>query len=124
MVQNRKTRFLVAVGVSLLALLLVFYRLFGIQGFTPSAYGTWIPLYPHPLEVMLLTTLMLGVWLWMYLWYRRDRVQQTLATLNAEERRQLLDHLTLEAADRLMLDNDGEYSTPIVSPRKRKRDGV
>jgi hypothetical protein len=122
MIQNRKTRFLIAVGVSLLALLLVFYRLFGMQGYTAGAYGNWIPVYPHPLEVMLITTLMLGVWLWMYLWYRRDRVQQTLAMLNADERRQLMEQLALHDSDPvLMLEDDGEYD--IIEPRKRKRDG-
>lgn len=47
-------------------------------------------------------------------------MQQTLATLNAEERLQLLEHLTLEAADRLMLNDDGELA--IDAPRKRKHD--
>jgi hypothetical protein len=58
---NRRTRFLIAVGVSVLALLLAVHRLFGSQVYTPGAYGNWIPVYLHPLEVMLITALMLGV---------------------------------------------------------------
>jgi hypothetical protein len=107
-VRNKRLRFLTAVTVSALVWFIVLLRVVVVTAWTIGVHGNLVPVYAHPIEVMLLTLLAAAVSTWMWRWHKRDRVQQTLSSLDADEKTQLLQHLLLE-----------EHAT-VPSP-KRKR---
>lgn len=119
-IQPNKARFLVAVGVSAVVWLAAILYVFGIAYYVPGANG-FIRMYPHPLIVMAVTTLMLGITFWMWRWYKMDRVSRALSGLDAEERRQLISQLLQGAEQRLTFNDDGEYDV-VLTPKKQKRD--
>jgi len=87
-------------------------KLLGSWGFSLGADGQLIPLYPHPLEVVFITVVTTLFVLWLFQWYRRDRVQHMFKILDYEERRQML---ALLAND---LEADAERLLSVASKRK------
>ena len=117
-----KFRFLAAIGVTCAVWIGGLMQIFGTIHYTPGANGIWIPVYPDPLLVMIITTFMVLVSLYMWHWYRMDRVQRALSALNHDERQQVLLKLAQQtASERLILNDEGELEESVVT-HKRKND--
>lgn len=119
---SKRARFRIAVLVSAVAIAFALLRIFGTEAYTPGAYGNWIRVYPPPLEIMLITLGVTALLVWMWGWYRRDRVQQAFAMLNDDERWELVQRVSARDYAHLELEllDDGEYAIPHL-PVKRKR---
>ncbi|MCC7206736.1 MAG: hypothetical protein IT323_05490 [Anaerolineae bacterium] len=108
---KRKHRLIVAVPLTT-AIWLALYLHAAVQdAWTPGAHGNWIPVYPPPLEIIFLTVCAVFATLFVYRWYRYDRVERFVSAMNDEERRHALDML-LRAGAPLVSD---------VPSEKRKR---
>jgi hypothetical protein len=124
-----RVRFLIALGVSGIAWIVGLLSM-DTRSFFVDSSGYAIPMYPHPLFVALITTAVLGITAYMWRWYRMDRVQRALSSLNETERGELIQRLAqsmkpelmnLATSDRLTLNDDGELEESVVS-HKRKND--
>lgn len=106
--KHKRVRFLIAVLVAAIVWMVVLIRTFIVTAWTFGQHGSMIPIYPHPVEIMLLTLGAVAVSAWLWRWYKRDRVQQALVQLDAEEKARLLQYLLVE-----------QQSIPPASKRKR-----
>ncbi len=93
---HKRRRFLIALVVSAIPWIVLLTRVFGPHAWTIDQHGTWRQLYPHPFEIMLLTIATMAIAAYLFAWSRRDRVQQALSGLDAEEKDRLLRHLLVE----------------------------
>ena len=92
----KRRRFLIALTISALVWMILLIRVIGVYQWTIGQHGYLIPVYPHPFEIMLLTIATMAISTWLFVWSRRDRVQQVLSGLDAEEKDRLLRHLLVE----------------------------
>jgi uncharacterized membrane protein len=110
--RKRNVRFVVAViAAAVTIFLLITFNSFVYYSIAPS--GDWVSMYRSPLETMLSTIIAMLLIVWLYGWYRRDRVQRAMSGLDADERARLLD---------LLLDERLAMRTRADDLPKRKRD--